>query len=199
MKVRGNRRLKNEEAELDITSFMNLMIVLVPVLLMMMVFSRITVIELNLPGVSENANPEDLAKEVLEVHLTKNSLDVYFPQGYLVESVPVLIADSIAKEGDQANLSYAPNYDFQSLQTILKQMKQTLLAKNVDKKDITLLLPPDTDYQTIVTLIDTTRSYKEVVINSVVDAELFPEVSLGDAISKSAGVTSSETASKDRT
>ena len=45
-------KLARQEAELDITSFMNLMIVLVPVLLMMMVFSKITVVELQLPGLS---------------------------------------------------------------------------------------------------------------------------------------------------
>ena len=42
--MRKRRRPRNREAELDITAFMNLMIVLVPVLLLGMVFSRITVI-----------------------------------------------------------------------------------------------------------------------------------------------------------
>jgi hypothetical protein len=32
-----------------------------------------------------------------------------------------------------------------------------------------------------VTLMDTTRSYQDVLIASVVDAELFPDISLGDA------------------
>ena len=41
------------EVELDITAFMNLMIVLVPILLLGMVFSRITEVDVTLPaGVS---------------------------------------------------------------------------------------------------------------------------------------------------
>jgi hypothetical protein len=43
------------------------------------------------------------------------------------------------------------------------------------------MLPDETDYQTIISLIDATRSYKAVVAVSVVDAELFPEVSLAEA------------------
>lgn len=45
----------------------------------------------------------------------------------------------------------------------------------------TLLLEEDIPYQVIVALMDTTRSYQDVLITSVVDAELFPEISLGDA------------------
>ena len=44
----------NEAAELDVTPFMNLMIVLVPVLLLSMVFTHTTVIDLNFPS-GENA------------------------------------------------------------------------------------------------------------------------------------------------
>ena len=44
-----------------------------------------------------------------------------------------------------------------------------------------MLLEEDIPYQAIVALMDTTRSYPDVVIASVVEAELFPEISLGDA------------------
>ena len=56
-----------------------------------------------------------------------------------------------------------------------------LKDKNIDKKAATLLLEEDIPYQVIVALMDTTRSYQDVLIASVVDAELFPEISLGDA------------------
>ena len=45
---RKHRRLRSE-ADLDITPFMNLMIVLVPVLLLNMVFAHTSVLELNFP------------------------------------------------------------------------------------------------------------------------------------------------------
>ncbi len=165
------KRIPKGDAELDITSFMNLMIVLVPVLLMMMVFSRITVVELSLPGLADLSEDEPIEAQVLEVRESQNSLEVYFPQGYLVTEVPKIVHEDVPE----------PQHDYVALQNTLKQIKQTLLSQGVDKKDITLLMRSSTDYQTIVSLIDATRSYKDVVFASEVDAELFPEVSLGDA------------------
>lgn len=173
MRIGKKHKKHAEEAELDITSFMNLMIVLVPVLLMMMVFTRITVVELTLPGIASTASSDEIKQEKLEVLVTPSSLDVFFPQGYLVQSIPAVTSSQQESGSSQ--------YDYAALQAVLKQVKQTLLNKGVDKKDITLLLPLDLDYQSIVSLIDTTRSYKEVLVTSVVDAELFPDVSLADA------------------
>lgn len=172
-KAKGRARVKKEDAELDITSFMNLMIVLVPVLLMMMVFSRITVVELNLPSVNGQASGEELEQESLEIEVSERGLDIFYPQGYLVSNIPM-----ITPEGEQSS---GKVHDYQQLQKRLIGIKQTLLAKGADKKDIVLLLQDDTDYQTVVSLIDYTRSYEDVLINSVVQAELFPEVSLSDA------------------
>ena len=62
-------RKAQEEAELDITSFMNLMIILVPVLLLSMVFNHITVLELTLPLEDEKKldelDPEDKTPEIV--------------------------------------------------------------------------------------------------------------------------------------
>jgi biopolymer transport protein ExbD len=161
---RSGRRIK-PEAELDITSFMNLMIVLVPVLLMMMVFSRITVLELALPQLGEaNEQNIDIKDQRLELVVRADNIAVYYPQGYLVKDI------AVTEQG----------YDYPALQMVLRQIKQTLINKNIDKKAATLLLE-DIPYQVIVALMDTTRSYQDVLIASVVDAELFPEISLGDA------------------
>ena len=159
------KRLQKEDAELDITSFMNLMIVLVPVLLMMMVFSRITVLELSLPELGQSAGDSDPKNQQLEVLVRNSGIEVYYPQGYLVKSLP------ITEQG----------YDYPALQDTLKQIKQTLINKGIDKKQASLLLEEDVPYQVIIALMDTTRSYQDVVVASVVDAELFPEISLGDA------------------
>lgn len=162
---RGSQRIK-KEAELDITSFMNLMIVLVPVLLMMMVFSRITVLELALPELSEaNEQNIDVKDQRLELVVRANNIAVYYPQGYLVKEI------ALTEHG----------YDYPALQMVLRQIKQTLINKNIDKKAATLLLEENIPYQVIVALMDATRSYPDVLIASVVDAELFPEISLGDA------------------
>ena len=44
-----------------------------------------------------------------------------------------------------------------------------------------MLLGEEVSYQTIVTAMDTVRSFKAVVAANLVDAELFPNISLGDA------------------
>ncbi|WP_100658505.1 ExbD/TolR family protein [Alteromonas flava] len=168
---KGQHKRLRQDAELDITSFMNLMIVLVPVLLMMMVFSRITVVELALPGLSDSATPQEIENQSLEVLVTQQGMSVYFPQGYLVREIP-LVANSESAQLEQ---------DYTLLQATLKQVKQALLAKDVDKDDLVLLLEDDVAYQTIVSLIDTVRSYPDVVAASVVPAELFPNVSFADA------------------
>lgn len=163
--MRIRRRLQ-EDADLDITSFMNLMIILVPVLLMSMVFSHITVLDLKLPDLAPNSsedNPEQ--NEALEVVIHADKLVVNFPAGAPLKTVP-------QKEGE---------HDFKLLSDILQEIKRQLAEKGKEKRDIFILSQPDTDYQTIVTTMDTVRSYEAVVAASVVDAELFPEVSLGDA------------------
>ena len=53
---RRHRRL-SVSPELDITAFLNLMIVLVPVLLLGMVFSQVRMIELNFPGMDAGEAP----------------------------------------------------------------------------------------------------------------------------------------------
>lgn len=158
------------EAELDITSFMNLMIVLVPVLLMMMVFSRITVVELQLPGVAGVTSPAELKQKQLEILASPDGLAVFYPEGHLVKKLPL-----VSTSADQAGLQ-----DWSGLQLTLKQVKQTLLGKGVDKKDVTLLIDDDLAYQDVIALLENTRSYEDVVAASVVQAELFPEVSFAE-------------------
>ena len=186
--ARSRKRHKKEDAELDITSFMNLMIVLVPVLLMMMVFSRITVVELNLPTLSNVGGDENLEQQLLEVEVSERGLDIFYPTGYLVKNIPMIDAPLDPESQNQdANNSAAKVHDYEQLQKTLISVKQTLLANGADKKDIILLLQKDTDYQTVVSLIDTTRSYEDVLITSVVQAELFPQVSLSDAPLRAGG------------
>ncbi|MEW9796547.1 ExbD/TolR family protein [Alteromonas sp. CYL-A6] len=169
MPVRRTRH-KKPDAELDITSFLNLMIVLVPVLLMMMVFSRITVVELTLPGLAALGEGAEIENQQLEVVVTPQGSAVYFPAGYLIEQIPA-VADATTGTVQQ---------NWSALQQLLKQMKQTLLAKGIEKNDIVLMVDDRVDYQSVITLLTTTRAYPDVVAASVVDAALFPEVSFAD-------------------
>jgi biopolymer transport protein ExbD len=168
-------RFRNNEAELDITSFMNLMIILVPVLLMSMVFSHISVLDLKLPDSASSSAPSDKPEDwVLELVLEDDQMIINLGPvaGTLFKRIPKI------EDEESGELVH----DFNALALILKETKRRLKEdKDLDKKDIVILSRPDTDYQTIVSAMDTVRSYKAVVVASVVDAELFPVISLGDA------------------
>ena len=160
------RRARPQQADLDITAFMNLMIVLVPVLLLGMVFSQISVLDVKLPaGISEE-NSLDANNKQVELLIHPTELRVNFPQGILLKRIPK------SAEGE---------YDFETLSLVLQEVKRQLREKGVEKKSITILSGEDTDYQTIISTMDTVRSFKAVVAASVVDAALFPEISFGDA------------------
>ena len=66
-RIRKKRQKHTESADLDVTPFMNLMIVLVPVLLLSMVFTHTTVIDLNFPTGEAAAGEFDPESVHLEV------------------------------------------------------------------------------------------------------------------------------------
>lgn len=156
------KRQNTDDADIDVTSFMNLMIVLVPVLLMSMTFTKVTVMEINLPELTGGSSAASLSQSQLEVVVRKSGIEVFFPGGTLVKKIPLL------KNKQQ---------DFNSLSLVLRSIKEQVS----DKKDVVILSAKDLPYQTLVTTMDTVKSYQTVVVASLAEAELFPEISLGDA------------------
>jgi biopolymer transport protein ExbD len=163
--MRFKRHHKRPDGELEITSFLNLMIILVPVLLVMMVFSRITVVDLKLPDLADASQQQPDIVEQLEVVLKDNGIAVNYPSNSHLKFIP-------KKEAA---------YDFKLLSLTLQEVKRQLRDAGKEKRDALILSQPNTDYQALISTIDTVRSYKAVVVASVVDAELFPVISLGDA------------------
>lgn len=194
--MRSRRKHIREEAELDITSFMNLMIILVPVLLLSMVFARTTVVDLKLPNLaSESSGQESDENLILEVVLRDDYMDVNYPAGTLLKRLPnisedeagegqgesesidiTMLGDIAATEGGIKSL-----HDFETLSLVLQEVKRQLSEQGIEKRDILLLSEPNTSYQTLISAMDSIRSYKALVVADVVDAVLFPDISLGDA------------------
>ncbi|WP_259397139.1 biopolymer transporter ExbD [Shewanella sp. SG41-4] len=166
MSMRRRRRPNTQDAELDITSFMNLMIVLVPVLLLSLVFSQVRILNLQLPVLSEAEQAQDDQEpKILELVITPARLALNYPAGMSLKQF------ELTDKG----------YDFAALSVYLQDLKLTFQQQGIEKNDIVLLLDPAVDYQTIVSAMDTVRSFKAVVAANLVDAELFPMISLGDA------------------
>lgn len=166
------KRRKNllTEAELDITSFMNLMIVLVPVLLLSLVFAQIRVLNIQLPPLTEQQlQQEQQQPQQLELEIHPDRLRLNYPAGQPLRVFP---------------LNEQGQYDFAALSQFLQDLKLTLQQKNIDKQDISILAADDLDYQTLVSAMDTVRSFKAVVAAQLVDAELFPQIALGQLPAK---------------
>ena len=69
------KRRTKDAHELDVTTFLNLMVVLVPFLLITAVFSRLTIVELNLPSSSGAASNIDNSFRV-EVIVRETGIDI---------------------------------------------------------------------------------------------------------------------------
>lgn len=160
-RLRRRIRKHREAADLDVTPFMNLMIVLVPVLLLSMVFTHTTVIDLNFPSGEAAAGELDPDAVHLEVTVGADALVVADGRGGVIKTLP---------NGEAG-------YDFAGLSEVMQELKRRM----PDKDDIMVLLEADTPYQTLVSVMDTVRSYPTVQHMDVVQAELFPVISLGDA------------------
>ena len=160
MRSQWRKHRRHDAAELNITAFMNLMVILVPFLLITAVFSRLAILELNLPSSSDQP---DLVPETmqLEVIVRGDRIEVGERNAGLLTSLPM------TDEG----------YDLEGLSAYLKRVKATY----PDKLDATILLEADIPYDALVQVMDTVRVYETEVDGDRVQAELFPEISIGDA------------------
>ncbi len=76
----------------------------------------------------------------------------------------------------------ATGYDYDGLTEYLKRVK----AKFPEKTDASILLEPDTPYDTLVQVMDRVRVFEAGQGMNTVQAELFPDISIGDAPSTEA-------------
>ena len=155
------KRRMQETSQLDVTTFMNLMVVLIPFLLISAVFSRVTIIELSVPtsaGGSESNKPNFS----IEVIVRKTGLEI--ANGSYVEA-------AIPKKDDR--------YDMEMLSEMLMRLK----AQYPEKEDATILMEPDIAYDYLIQIMDAVRGteIREDGSEEVQRLILFPDISIGDA------------------
>ena len=156
------RRLRKDQAHLEITAFINLIVVLVPFLLSTAVFSRLAVIDLTLPAQNAPGLEQVKADNLqLEVVVRPEALEVGDRIGGLIQRIPAT----------------ATGPDVHALQTLVQQIK----TRFPDKLEATVLAEPDTSYDTLVRVMDAMRAGHMAQGDRVVRAELFPNISIGDA------------------
>lgn len=158
-----NRRHKQEVPELDITAFLNLMVVLIPFLLVSAVFTQITVIELNMPPPSDDPQQEKDKKEKLDLEIVIRTATIEIhagKQGLL----------QVFKMEDGA-------FDYSAISILLQKLK----TRNAQETSSMILVEPEINYDTLVQVMDTVRLFEMEENGGLIQAELFPDLSIGDA------------------
>ncbi len=165
------KRRSKETYEIDVTTFLNLMVVLVPFLLITAVFSRLTIVELNLPSTS--GGPTDSADGFnLEVIVREAGIEL--------TNGNVVIATIPNKDEE---------FDLDTLSDYIVDLKQ----EYPDHEAASVLMEAQIPYDYLIQVMDIVRSV-EVPIENVegvqpVEGEeqeyelvaLFSEISVGDA------------------
>ncbi len=140
------------------TTFMNLMVVLVPLLLITAVFSRITIVELDLPSAKGPAPSTPTFR--VEVVVRERGLEI---------SDGAQVIATIPKVGDA--------YDLSTLSEYLVEIKRQYPQKD----DASVLLEPDIQYDYLIQVMDTVRSVEMNDSGQTARADLFTAISIGDA------------------
>ena len=155
------RRGREETPGLDVTTFLNLMVVLIPFLLISAVFSRVTIMELSVPT-SAGESALNKPNYTIEVIVRKAGLEI--ANGASVEA-------AIPKKDEQ--------YDMDMLSKILKRLKE----RYPEKEDATVLMEPEIEYNYLIQIMDAVRGTQVQVEGSdeVGQMVLFPNTSIGDA------------------
>ncbi len=147
--------------EIDVTTFLNLMVVLVPFLLITAVFSRLTIVELNLPSAAggPSSNEENFRVEVI-VRET----------GMEISNGSATIA-AIPKKDDE--------YDLDSLSEMIIELKRDY----PEQEAASVLMEAHIPYDYLIQVMDIVRAVEVPtgVGDEVELYALFSEISVGDA------------------
>jgi biopolymer transport protein ExbD len=162
MKTVRKKKSLDDLVELDITAFLNLMVVLVPFLLITAVFSKMSILELHLPALDAIAKEDEQVKLQLQVVVRPDILHIQDGNLGLIKSV---------------DYDLAGKTDWESFSNILVEIK----SRFPEEKNISLLLDKNVKYKTVIELMDHVKSAEVLQVTTVEKVELFPNVSVGVA------------------
>ncbi len=154
------RRVSNTY-DIDVTTFLNLMVVLIPFLLITAVFSRLTIVELNLP--SSAGGPSNGADSFRVEVIVRE-------QGVEISNGTAIIATIPKKEEE---------FDLDALSNMMVELKR----EYPDQESASVLMEARIPYDYLIQVMDVVRSVK---VPTEVEDEfelyaLFSEISVGDA------------------
>jgi biopolymer transport protein ExbD len=162
MKTVRKKKSLHDLVELDITAFLNLMVVLVPFLLITAVFSKMSILELYLPALDAKAKEDEQVKLQLQILVRPTSLNIQDVNLGLIKSI---------------DYDSSGNTDWNLFTKVLVEIK----SRFPEEKNISLLLDKNVKYKTVIELMDHVKSAEVLQVVTVEEVELFPNVSVGVA------------------
>lgn len=160
------KKPREMEADLDMTTFINLMVVLLAFLLVSAVFTEVTRLDVNLPAAGDGQSADDKKPPlVLEVTFYKDRILVANQTTGPLMVFPVL----------------ASGLDYKGLKDYLIGLKD----KYPTVTEVSVLLEPDTPYEVLISGMDAVRYKPKMVNGKQIKAALFPDISIGDAMPES--------------
>jgi biopolymer transport protein ExbD len=159
---------RHESAEINLTSMIDMMTILVFFLLVHGGFIRLAMLELNLPASQSEPSTEPPTLQ-LEITVRESEIEV---------------GDRSAGALSRFEKT-ADGYDLAKLTEYLTKLKKEF----PDKSDATLLLEPSIQYDSLVAVMDRIRVAEQLdaVSGRVLRTELFPAISIGDAPARNSG------------
>jgi len=159
---RNKSERRKTNVELNITAFMNLMVVLVPFLLMTAAFTNTSILDLKLPKADAGDTALDKPKEFsINVVMSNEAIIISDQNGDTIKSIP--------------KTSTGHNY------TLLNQTLRLIKNKYPEKTDISILPDKFTPYDDIVQAMDKSREFHTFENGEIVTYDLFPDISIGDS------------------
>lgn len=157
-----HRKRSIEPPELNITAFLNLMVVLIPFLLMSAAFSQLSILELYLPLKTDGLDKVDKKNErpQFEIILLADRLIVNEKKTGPVVNLPAL------KDG---------HLNITGMQDALVKIK----ARYPEISQIFILASDKISYEKLVSVMDNARAIVVNISGEPSLRELFPDISLG--------------------
>ena len=160
---RLHRMRRRDPAEMNITAFMNLMVILVPFLLITAVFSRLAVMQLTLPA--PDSEPKEVQDDTPRLSVVVRT-----------DKVQVAVSGTVLQSFSMTD----GHLDTISMNALIMQIRERIPP---EVTSATVLLEPDVEYDYMIQVMDAVRMQlpSEETMTAGERMRLFPDVAIGDA------------------
>jgi biopolymer transport protein ExbD len=165
-KPSDRRKAQEEMGELDLTPYMNFVMILIPVIMQASEYIKLAMIPIDLPPAQSSGAAgmvEEPPQQTLDLAISITS------GGFTITSSKARLP-IIPLKGDE--------YDYEELGKKLWEIKREIQGQFPDETKIVIAAAQDIRYEVIVKTMDASRSHRE----DMKSYEMFPDVALSPGI-----------------